>query len=256
MRFVVLGVLLLAPRYSAADPPPASLVGAWEVEHVKVDEQDQMHWGTRPEDPALLGRELLVQPDTVHFTSDQKPCQQTAWKARTLPWGKLFANSFSRAPDGGRSARPLPSDFGLKVSRTAKALYYEICPTPEVPPAKASQHQRWVAQQGADVLVMHYTNQVLLILRRRAPGAKPRASFDCTKAATATETAICASHDLAGWDRSVALALREAIGRSPERETSLRDEQRQWLKKRDACGNKGDCIRETTWERVQELTMN
>jgi uncharacterized protein len=36
----------------------------------------------------------------------------------------------------------------------------------------------------------------------------------------------------------VALAFKVAIDRSPEKESALRDDQRQWLKKRDACGAK------------------
>lgn len=256
MILVVLGALTLATSARAADEVPSSLVGAWDVEHVNVDEQDQMHWGTRPDDPALLGRELLIQRDMVRFTADEEPCHQGDWKPRNLPWAKLFAKSFSRAPDGGRSSRPLPADFGLRVDGAVKVNYYELCPTPEVPPSKASQYQRWVVQRSPDVLVMHYTNQVLLTLRRRAAAVKPRASFDCGRAATPTETAICASHDLAGWDRSVALALRQAIARSPEKEATLRDDQHRWLKKRDTCGTKGDCIRESAWDRVQELTMN
>jgi uncharacterized protein YecT (DUF1311 family) len=251
---VILCALLPASR-ARADSPPPSLLGAWDVEHVNVDVQDQMHWGIRPEDPQLLDRELAIQPESIHFTGDRNPCQQGPWKARTLTWAKLFGRSFSRDPGGGRSARPSPADFGLKVDKNATVTYYPICSTPEVL-STDTQNQRWVAQRGMDVLVMHYSNQVLLTLRRRPRDAKPRASFDCQKAATATETAICTSHDLAGWDRSAALAFKEAIARSPEKAGDIREEQRRWLKKRDACGGKSECLRETFWERVQELTMN
>jgi uncharacterized protein YecT (DUF1311 family) len=219
---------------------------------VAVDEQDQMHWDMRPDDPQLLGRELLIRPDTITFTGDEKPtCQQSTWKTRTLEWSKLFAKTFSRSPGDGK---PLPSDFGLKIDKAAKATYYEICPPPgAVSQALAAHYRRWVAQREADVLVMHYSDQVLLTLRRRPKDAKPRASFDCGKASTPTETTICASFELAGWDRSVATAFKQALKRSPGKAENLRVDQRRWLTKRDACGAKTDCIDEMLWRRVEEL---
>jgi uncharacterized protein YecT (DUF1311 family) len=249
---LVVVVFLLATSARAADQVPASLVGAWDVEHVAVDEQDQMHWDMRPDDPQLLGRELLIQPDTITFTGDEKPtCQQSTWKARTLEWSKLFARTFSRSPGNGR---PVPSDFGLKVDKADKATYYEICPDPgAVSRALAAYNRRWVVQRKTDVLVMHYSDQVLLTLLRRPKGARPRASFDCGKATTPTETTICASFDLAGWDRSVATAYKQALKRSPEKDKDLRDDQHRWLAKRDTCGAKTDCIDEMLWRRVEEL---
>lgn len=253
MGLVGFGTALLAFNLHAAAEAPSGLVGNWDVEHVAVDEQDQMHWGTRPDDPQLLGRELLIQPEMIHFTADEAPCKQPTWKPQTLTWVKLFAKSFSRASGGGRSTQPLPADFGLKVELAAKATFYQICPVPEVRPSDAWQYRRWIAQREPNLLVMHYTNQVLLTLRRRPPGEKPRASFDCHKAVTSTETTICGSYQLAGWDRSVAAAFRAAVERSPTKKDELREDQRRWLKNRDACGAKTECIDEMLWRRVEEL---
>jgi uncharacterized protein YecT (DUF1311 family) len=175
---VLLAALLGAVARAEEQAPPAALIGSWDVEHVAVDEQDQMHWDVRPDDPQLLGRELTIQQGTI---------------------------------------------------------------------------SRWIAQREPDVLVMHFNDQVLLTLRRRPADAKPRASFDCQKASSPTESAVCGSHELAGWDRSVAAAFREALERSPEKASDLRADQHQWLKKRDACGAKVECIDEMLWRRVEEL---
>jgi hypothetical protein len=70
-------------------------------------------------------------------------------------------------------------------------------------------------------VAVDHQDQVLLILQRRLPDAKPVPSFDCGKAATPTEKAICSNFDLASWDRSVALALHQAIARNPEKEASF-----------------------------------
>lgn len=249
---VLLAALLGAVARAEKQAPPAALIGSWDVEHVGVDEQDQMHWDVRPDDPQLLGRELTIKQGTISFSGDEKPsCQQPSWKAHTLDWSKLFAKTFSRSPGDGK---PGPADFGLKVAKAAKTTYFDICPTPATASSAAmARVRRWIAQREQDVLVMHFNDQVLLTLRRRPVDAKPRASFDCQKASSPTEIAICGSHELAGWDRSVAAAFREALERSPEKASDLRADQHQWLKKRDACGSKVECIDEMLWRRVEEL---
>jgi uncharacterized protein len=69
--------------------------------------------------------------------------------------------------------------------------------------------------------------------------AAPAASFDCAKAGTAAEKAICQDARLAGLDR----ALGEAYAARLAREAGLRAEQRAWLKARDAgCGGERACL--------------
>jgi len=252
---VIFVAALLSATSHAGTQPPAELAGAWDVEHVAVDEQDQMHWGMRPDDPQLIGRELLIQGGVIHLPGHSEPCNQPAWKAETLSWRALFAKTFSRAPGGGRSTKPSPADFGLKVQPSAEVTFYRVCPAPDISPRDAWQQQRWVAQRDSEVLLMHYSNQVLLTLRRRPAGGKPRASYDCAKAATSTEKTICGSFKLSGWDRSVAKAFKDALERSPEKERELRADQKTWLKKRDACGAKAECIDELLWQRVDELAQ-
>jgi len=72
---------------------------------------------------------------------------------------------------------------------------------------------------------------------------------------TPTETTICGSHELAGWDRGVDAAFKAPLARSPEKARDLRDNQKAWLKKRDACGAKAECVDELLWQRVEELAQ-
>jgi len=108
---------------------------------------------------------------------------------------------------------------------------------------------------GSGQLALHYDNQVLLLFQRRPPGSKPTASFDCAKAASSTERTICASFDLASWDRSVAQAWRAALDRRPQKQAHFRKTQKEWLHARDACGYKADCLDDLQWRRVDELTQ-
>jgi len=77
--------------------------------------------------------------------------------------------------------------------------------------------------------------------------AGEQASFDCTKATTVVEKAICADPALGAADRALAEAYQAASARlSDEGRSGLRDEQRQWLKRLwQVCGEAtpaGGCV--------------
>ena len=77
-------------------------------------------------------------------------------------------------------------------------------------------------------------------------------SFDCDKASTATEYAICASDDLSALDRVLADAYK--IAKGLDNSTTLRDEQRQWNKERSStCGDDVECLSRMYQERIKVL---
>ena len=81
------------------------------------------------------------------------------------------------------------------------------------------------------------------------------ASFDCTKAKTTIEKAICGNKSLAENDCKLGYVYRESVSVSKE----LRQEQRQWIKERDAsCEKKSpaelaNCLSGFTVDRAQML---
>jgi uncharacterized protein len=93
------------------------------------------------------------------------------------------------------------------------------------------------------------------------PVAAQVASYDCDKAVTPTERAICASPSLGRKDVIVAsyydllLHLKPAVPGMAYREfnDALRDQQRQFLSMRDACGAKTSCLEQRYDERIAAL---
>lgn len=82
------------------------------------------------------------------------------------------------------------------------------------------------------------------------------ASFDCARAATPTEKAICADPALSRLDDQVAEAFRAAQGLWPAGDwrAFLRNEQRNWLKDRDAtCKADRACLKRDYELRVRFL---
>jgi uncharacterized protein YecT (DUF1311 family) len=72
----------------------------------------------------------------------------------------------------------------------------------------------------------------------------PVASFDCAKAGTATETAICSDVALARLDRSLADIYAQALSWASDdgEKTKIRDAQRKWIGERNACGGDIGCL--------------
>ena len=81
-------------------------------------------------------------------------------------------------------------------------------------------------------------------------------SFDCGKARSEVETAICADKRLARHEASLAKKYRETFGRLPvDAQLVFKAEQRAWLKSRDQCSGEGlaDCVIESIEKRREEV---
>lgn len=70
-----------------------------------------------------------------------------------------------------------------------------------------------------------------------------RAGFDCDRAATPTETAICGNELIALGDRNMTMAYRELMGAfTEEHRESLRASQRAWLRERNRSCASGNIV--------------
>jgi len=85
-----------------------------------------------------------------------------------------------------------------------------------------------------------------------ALSAAERPSFDCAKATTAPERAICGSDALAMLDRNIAALYRQRRTRVPSTQ-SFDTEQRQWLAMRDACDADAACLEKELKQRQADL---
>lgn len=84
------------------------------------------------------------------------------------------------------------------------------------------------------------------------------AAFDCQKASTAAEKAICASPELSELDSALGAYYSQAMGAlAPEPREALRGDQRAWLQTRNACakatGPIADCLQPLLSQRVVEV---
>ena len=76
------------------------------------------------------------------------------------------------------------------------------------------------------------------------------AGFDCAKATSVTEKAICADKELSALDSELAFVWQKISGFDP---AAMKSSQLQWLKLRDACGADASCLRSRYNERLDVL---
>lgn len=81
------------------------------------------------------------------------------------------------------------------------------------------------------------------------PTAIARPGFDCARAGTATERALCADPDLARLDEAVNASMARATARTDD----VREVQRRWLALRDGCGADAACLSDAMTIRGSEL---
>lgn len=92
-----------------------------------------------------------------------------------------------------------------------------------------------------------------LLLALFAPLATHAAGFDCARAATRVEKAICADAEVSRLDELLARFYSAARDRLAENGSCLAADQRQWLReKRNACAD-GACLKKTYLGRLAEL---
>lgn len=95
---------------------------------------------------------------------------------------------------------------------------------------------------------------VLPLLLTAAAQPAHAASFDCGKAQTADEKAVCANRALNDQDVEMSVLytqLKPLLGMGARGD--MEDEQVAWLKRREACGGDHSCLNKAYEDRVLQL---
>ena len=92
----------------------------------------------------------------------------------------------------------------------------------------------------------------LLLVALLVPCAATAASFDCAKATTKVEKAICADAQVSELDEHLGRFYFAARERLAENASCLASDQREWLRRRNACADAA-CLRKLYLDRLAEL---
>ena len=95
----------------------------------------------------------------------------------------------------------------------------------------------------------------VLVMALIGPKMAFAASYDCSKASTATEHAICDYPELSALDdlmgQTYRLAKTSANWMTPQQ---LRNTQKAWMQQRNRCGDNFDCLRSSYVQRLEEVS--
>jgi uncharacterized protein YecT (DUF1311 family) len=243
-------MLLLCGLAAANGTTPPDLQGRWQVVQVAADHRDQPHWMYQPDDPRLLGRELQITASRIELDDGSRTCTLPTLSPLTADRLQHFIGQQLPRPEHfGTAVQPNLRDFALELPDRAISPLRIACR-----PDNSPWNGAWLVQLSPDRLLTDFDNSgFVLLLQRRGNDEVPRASFDCSKAQSVVERAICASPTLTGYDRSVAAAYRRALRLADDDKGAIRQAQLDWLKTRNACGADAGCLTQQLRERVDQL---
>lgn len=253
----VLGVstpATLRPAVAASVP-----LGQWRVDAVHVDSQRERRMAILPDDPMLVGRQLSSTADRLSLAgTDGDICEGPSATEQVSSLARLIADTMGARSDGVPAATP--ADYGLTNPAGRVTVHWIACRSGRFGPSDFSGHPgAWLVQTGRDLLVGWADQTVLTAVpvNQSVNGAPPTGpSFDCARAGTPSEKAICQSPDLSADDRSVAAAYGSAeywCDKDPGKLALLVKVQKAWRVQRDACGGDATCLGKSMTDQTAKL---
>lgn len=241
-------VLMASCAICRASALPDALVGRWQVTEVHINTYMSSKTDYRWNDPQLRWRiftfsDAQLSNDTPEGDDCEAPQAVTTKMSATHLMDDSLAHTWGS--DRDPETHPSPAAYGLKIDPNGQVNVTSIhCKDGlwqgDLGTGKGVEGA-WMFLTRGGQLVMRWRDETILMLDRLPPDAKPQASFDCAKANSAAEKAICSSIQLASFDRSVNWAYKIARDDAKDAGDSLSKlaaGQRTWLRKRDACGAK------------------
>lgn len=266
--FIALSTAACKAGETAADrvmPFPSSMIGDWQVIEVLTDFKDtEQGLGERYTIQKYLGRVVTMTSDSLSInTHYDGVCENAKVLVRKTTVGEIVSRSVSTRLFS--PTRPTPKDMRLPLASDmpVDALYSScngefLSKDQGMTPLQDLSNVVWFIDLNNDKLAMSWHEQTVLILSRLNASTKPIASFDCSKAGTMVEKAICNSVGLAAYDRSLAQTYTQArtYYRSQNDAAAVNElshSQKTWLKLRDSCNDNEKCLEKAMSNRVSDI---
>lgn len=243
---------------------PDQLLGRWQVAEVHINTYASWKSNYGWNDPQLRGRIFIFgNTQLSNDTADGSNCDAPQATVTNTSLMRLMDDSLAHpsGDDSDPQTHPSPAAYGLKIdpNETVNAISIHCKDgvwEGDLGTGKGVEGA-WMFLTHAGQLVLRWRDETVLILDRLPPDAKPQPSFDCVKASSAAEKAICGSVQLASFDRSVNWSYQVAyddVKHNGDNPSSLVSSQRAWLRKRNACGSNASCLLTTMKQRLGELS--
>jgi uncharacterized protein YecT (DUF1311 family) len=263
---VLLSILVLLAACAACQAAslPDTLSGRWQVAEVHINTYASAKTNYGWNDPRLRGRIFTFDDTQIsNDTADGSRCERPQATVANMSPTRLMDGSLAHTAgdDSDPETHPSPAAYVLKIDPNEPVNVISIhCKDGlwegDLGTGKGLEGA-WMFFTHAGQLVMRWRDETILVLNRLPLDAKPQTSFDCAKASSTTEKAICGSIQLASFDRSVSESYKIAhddIKRNGDNLSSLVSSQQAWLRKRNACGSDASCLLTAMKQRLEELS--
>lgn len=241
--------LSLVSSVQAEDLP---VQGEWQVTKVFINTQTERSLNYQYNDDRLVGRFLSVTPQAISTTlPGGANCQSPTMTEESTTLDSWVATTQAIPQKGAAKT------YDLGIDGTAKTQVEHIsCASGHFANGDAGGNAS-LALVNQQVL-LNWTDGTIVSLTAVDKSSKPQASFDCTKARSGPEKAICGDRELAALDISVARSYRyyrkEAVSLGNKTlENQLQSQQKAWLNQRNSCNADVQCLKKAMNDRLQAL---
>ncbi|WP_082022432.1 lysozyme inhibitor LprI family protein [Enterobacter sp. Bisph1] len=240
----------MLPFFAQASNTP--LQGEWQVEEAFVNTETERTLNYQFNDDRLVGRFLSITAQGISTTlPGGANCQSPTFKESSTTLDAWIAATQSIDEKGAAKAYDLGLEGNAKtqVETVTCATGHFANGSPGGNASLASINQR---------LLLNWTDGTVLQLKPVDKNSKPQPSFNCVKAASASEKAICGDRELASLDQSVARSYASmrteavTVG-NKELEKKLQTQQKAWLTQRNSCNADVQCLKKSMNDRLETL---
>ncbi|WP_394550528.1 lysozyme inhibitor LprI family protein [Pantoea sp. SGAir0183] len=258
MPALLSSLMLVSSCYASGDIG-SNIIGQWIVENVYVDGNDSSRPDFISNDPNLVGRVINFDKNSISGSIlVANGCASPSYNKKDPITVAQLLNL--TAGESENEKNDLANDYGLPLVAKNTVVPYEVnCKSGMFGPS-GEKIGNWIVEKKDGELLTNWNSQSYLLLKRLPANVKPMPSFNCIKASTDTEKAICSNNELAGWDRSVAQAYSIAVKQIKSVDVDVKSKlsmllvsQNNWIKKRNECKGDEKCLSEKMQNRVSEL---
>lgn len=259
-------LLLFFPSTAVAELFATDLLGTWEVSHVHTN----LESGRKPyfqwNSPLLRWR---------IFTFSEKEITSAELNTTTkcnnpsTTQKRVHLDNYLKSNLGGYGEKSRNSpidDYKLNFPKNHQAdiiivkcenqTWNELLGASYPSSKKESSDGSWLLIINKKHMLIRWHDETLLRLSKFPPSSKPSPSFPCEQSKHITEITICKSFELSGLDKSIAsafdLLLNQALRESND-VLEVRQQQKAWLRQRNACGENQSCLEKVMTMRLEQL---
>ncbi|WP_153050183.1 lysozyme inhibitor LprI family protein [Pseudomonas sp. MF4836] len=259
---------LLFPSTAVAELFATDLLGTWEVSQVHTNlesgRKSYYHWDS----PLLRWRIFTLSEKEI--TAAELNTTTTCNNPSTTQ-KRVYLDDYLKSNLGGYGEKSRNSpidDYKLNLPKNYQAdiiivkcenqIWNELLGASYLPSKKEDSDGSWLLLLNKKYMILRWHDETLLRLSKIPPPSKPSPSFSCEKSKHITEITICKSFELSGLDKSIAsafdLLLNETLRESID-VLEMRQQQKAWLRQRNACGENQSCLAKVMTMRLEQLSV-